>query len=149
MRYHPPSTDTTSGPRGDRGSCVEEEPSRTPLLSSQLHRIDVRIQDEDEKVEVRSDASGPMTKRPRFTSRTPSRTPPSSPDIRQIRAALSMSDAESEDGRYVSRSPSRSGSEVGEMGDVRRRFISRSPSISPDRQILAEVQDGERLAGDV
>ena len=105
------------------------------------------IQDEEEKEDIRSDASEPMAKRPPNASRTPSRTPPSSPDVRRLRSGT-MSESESEGGRYISRSPSRSGSEAGEVGDVRKRFISRSPSISPDR-VIATADDSERLEGDV
>lgn len=58
-----------------------------------------------------------------------------------------------DEGRYVSRSPSRSrsgsvsDSEDGEKGDTRGRYISRSPSISPDRVVAEEGE--ERIDGDV
>jgi pre-mRNA-splicing factor 38A len=41
-----------------------------------------------------------------------------------------------------------SGSEDGEKGDTRGRYVSRSPSISPDRELEPE-EDAEKLDGDV
>ena len=60
-----------------------------------------------------------------------------------------MSDSESDVGRYISRSPSRRGSEDGEVGDVRGRYISHSLSVSPDRKVLAEEVDNDQIEGDV
>jgi pre-mRNA-splicing factor 38A len=50
----------------------------------------------------------------------------------------------------MSRSPSRSRSPSvsGEEGDTRKRYISRSPSVSPDRE-LAALEAEERIDGDV
>lgn len=56
----------------------------------------------------------------------------------------------------MSRSPSvgsRSGSDDeegvdGERGDTRARYVSRSPSISPDRE-MAPAKDDDKLEGDV
>lgn len=54
----------------------------------------------------------------------------------------------------MSRSPSpASGDESdagGEKGDTRGRYVSRSPSFSPDRQDRKEeVEAGERIEGDI
>ncbi|OXG82365.1 pre-mRNA-splicing factor 38A [Cryptococcus neoformans Gb118] len=82
---------------------------------------------------------------PRYTSRSPSRTPPSSPGSRGRSRSRSSA---SSGNRYVSRSPSPSGSELGgEEGDTRDRYISRSPSMSPDR--VLEVAEDDVLEGDV
>ena len=106
------------------------------------------LQDEAEDEEMRSNTSDAVAKRRRHISHTPSRTPPSSPDIRRTRAG-SESDSESDAGRYISRSPSRSRSENGEVGDLRARFISHSRSVSPDRKVLAENVDNDQIEGDV
>ncbi|ORY28470.1 PRP38 family-domain-containing protein [Naematelia encephala] len=133
-------------PRLTQRSVLEETEGLPPRKS---------LLDEDaEEEEARS-------KRQRLSSRTPSRTPPSSressPDLRRRDRSRSASNSESESdrGRYISRSPSpsRSGSEdaqaLGEIGDTRGRYVSRSPSISPDRVLEVAGEGDDRIDGDV
>jgi pre-mRNA-splicing factor 38A len=89
-----------------------------------------------------SDEEDRDTKRRRYS---PSSSRGSSPDLRG-RPRTRSSSVSSAGSRFMSRSPSRSGSE-GEEGDTRGRYISRSPSISPDRALAAE--DDDKLDGDV
>ncbi|WWD18478.1 hypothetical protein CI109_102930 [Kwoniella shandongensis] len=126
-----------------RGVLEETEglPPRKSLLDEEALERD-QMDDDDEE---RSD--GLPRKRPRLSSS--SQTPPSSPDIRGRRRSRSASSgSDSDRDRYISRSPSRSGSEGGEVGDTRGRYISKSPSLSPDRVVVA-LEDDEKLEGDV
>ena len=132
-------------PRLTQRSVLEETeglPPRKSLLVCRCHQYIPHSANEQEEDDERPT---------RALSRTPSRTPPSSrgssPDLRRRRRSSSASSANS-DGRFVSRSPSRSVSpEEGEEGDTRGRYISRSPSISPDRAM--DIDDDEKLDGDV
>ncbi|WWC62558.1 uncharacterized protein I303_105154 [Kwoniella dejecticola CBS 10117] len=134
-------------PRLTQRSVLEETEGLEPRKS-----LLEEEEEGDDRKEIQSNASSPAA-RNRYMSRSPSRTPPSSPDLRN--GSRGRSRSVSSDGsnrsRYVSRSPSRSRSrsEDGEEGDTRGRYISRSPSISPDRILVDEIEDDEKLDGDV
>ncbi|WRT67780.1 uncharacterized protein IL334_004754 [Kwoniella shivajii] len=133
-------------PRLTQRSVLEETEGLEPRKSL----LEEGEDEEGREREIQSNASSPS--RPRFTSRSPSRTPPSSPDLRNTKRSRSRSvssvgsgsGSDSDRGRYISRSPSRSVD--GEEGDTRGRYVSRSPSFSPDRM---QVDDEDKLDGDV
>ncbi|KAK8858586.1 hypothetical protein IAR55_002815 [Kwoniella newhampshirensis] len=129
-------------PRLTQRGVLEETEGLPPRKSLLEEGIPERDGEEEEG------SDGIPRKRPRLSSRTPSRTPPSSPDVRGRRRGRSSSSSGSDRDRYISRSPSRSGSEGGEIGDTRGRYISRSPSLSPDRMVVV-ADDDDRLDGDV
>ncbi|OCF43589.1 pre-mRNA-splicing factor 38A [Kwoniella heveanensis CBS 569] len=134
-------------PRLTQRSVLEETEGLPPRKS---------LLDEDEGIEgndasddeaIRSGASSPD--RRRYISLSPSRTP-----SRSRSRSRSASSSSSGRGRYISRSPSLSGSESdgGEKGDTRGRFVSRSPSMSPDRMLVDNDRgedDDEKLEGDI
>lgn len=161
---------------------TEGLPPRQSLLEEDDERPRRAGADEDA-----SDAEAGPSKRRRRLSGTPSRTPESrdsSPDLRRSngqagrRVRSASADSTNSDGRYISRSPSRSVSpdrldakgsregqvdmdvdeeeEDGEEGDVRDRYVSRSPSRGssfggPERQtqILEAAAAAERIDGDI
>lgn len=143
-------------PRLTQRAVLEESEGLQPrrsLLVSTLPRLIIASltkQEEDADMDRRarsladeeSDGEDRDTKRRRYS---PSSSRESSPDLRGRPRTRSRS-VSSAGSRYLSRSPSRSGSD-GEEGDTRGRYISRSPSISPDRALGAE--DNEKLDGDV
>ncbi|KAK4689522.1 pre-mRNA-splicing factor 38A, partial [Tremellales sp. Uapishka_1] len=104
-------------PRLTQRSVLEETEGLAPRKS--LLEEEDEAEEKPRSIADSDDDDEPYSKRPRFTSRSPSRTPPSSPDSRGRE-------------RYISRTPS-------DQGDT--RFISRSPSLSPDRQ--ADKIDGD------
>ncbi|WWC96100.1 hypothetical protein V866_002967 [Kwoniella sp. B9012] len=125
-------------PRLTQRSVLEETEGLEPRKSL--------LEEEEEEKEARSDVSSQ-----RYISRSPS------PDLRRARSRSrsgSISSDGSDRNRYISRSPSRSRSrsrsiDSGEEGDTRDRYISRSPSVSPDRMLVDQEEDDERLEGDV
>jgi hypothetical protein len=158
LRYYLTSIDKTVNSGRIRGFGPPEKSSREsrapfPLFTNLLNATfqDDNAIDEPDR-EDGSDLASPDVKRQRLDSRSPSRTPSSrgsSPDLRRSRRKASrsnVSDSGSERGRFVSRSPSVS--DDGEEGDTRPRYVSRSRSVSPDR-VAAQIEDGERIDGDV
>ncbi|WWC70758.1 uncharacterized protein I206_104709 [Kwoniella pini CBS 10737] len=131
-------------PRLTGRSVLEETEGLEPRKSL------LEEEEEENQREIYSNNSSP---RSRYKSRSPSKTPISSPDLRNGSSrgrSKSISSIGSNQSRYISRSPSRSigsGSD-GEEGDTRQRYISRSPSLSPDRMVIDD-DDDEKLDGDV